>query len=194
VVLVQGSARRTLPRNRPVELGGGNQVVIAGPSGRLVVAAYGPLRHPEAPEYFDHQPRLAFTVALLPPERSGRFHILGPDGVEVEAAEAGLVAVPLAGDTATLRVHLVGAREDEEAELLIFFRDGSNGHGSYPAGRFVELLPLSGGRYWLDFNRARNPFCAYNTVFPCPAPWPGNHLAATIDAGERYTGHGLELD
>ncbi len=45
--------------------------------------------------------------------------------------------VPMAGDTATLRVYLVGARDDEEAELLIFFRDGSSGRGSYPAGRFV---------------------------------------------------------
>lgn len=194
VVLVQGSARRTLPRNRPIELGGGHRLVIAGPAGRTVVAAYGPARNPKAPDYFEHQPALAFTVELLPPERQGRFLILGPDGVETEAAEAGFVAVPVAGDTATLRVYRVGAADEEEAELLIFFRDASNGHGSYPAGRFVELLPLSGGRYRLDFNRARNPFCAYNSVFPCPAPWPGNHLAASIAAGERYTGGGLELE
>jgi len=38
----------------------------------------------------------------------------------------------------------------------------------------------------LDFNRARNPSCAYNTVFPCPAPWPGNALRRPIRAGERY--------
>lgn len=192
--LVQGSVRRTLPGNRPVDLADGYQLVIAGPPGRRVAAAYGPLRDPKPPEYFDHQPGLAYGVSLLPPERTGRFRILGPDGIETEAAEAGRVTLPLAGDTVTLRVYLVGASDDDEAELLIFFRDGSSGHGSYPAGRFVQLLPLSGGRYRLDFNRARNPFCAYNAVFPCPAPWPGNQLAATIDAGERYAGGGLELD
>jgi len=193
-LLVQGATRRTLPRNRPVDLGGGYLLVVAGPPGRGVVAAYGPIREPAPPEYFAHDPALAFTVTLRPPEREGRFRILGPDGVETEAAEAGLAAVPLAKGTATLRVYLVGARDDDEAELLIFFRDASNGHGSYPAGRFVELLPQSGGRYRLDFNRARNPFCAYNAVFPCPAPWPGNQVADTIAAGERYAGGGLELD
>ncbi len=192
--LAQGSTSRTLPGNRPVDLGAGYQLIIAGPAGRRVAAAYGPLRDPKPPDYFDHQPALAYGVTLLPPERTGRFRILGPDGIETEAAEAGMVAVPIAGDTATLRVYLVGARDEEESELLIFFRDGSNGRGSYPAGRFVQLLPLSGGRYRLDFNRARNPFCAYNAVFPCPAPWPGNQVAASIDAGERYNGGGLELD
>lgn len=194
VALVRGSVRRTIPRNRPIELGAGHRLVIAGPAGRTIVAAYGPVRSPKAPDYFDHRPGLAFTVVLLPPERKGRFPILGPDGVETEAAEAGFAAVPVAGDTVRLRVYQVGAADDEETELLIFFRDASNGHGSYPAGRFVELLPLSGGRYRLDFNRARNPFCAYNSVFPCPAPWPGNHLAASIAAGERYSGGGLELE
>jgi len=192
--LVQGALRRLVPGNRPVDLGNGYQVIVAGPAGRRVLAAYGPVREARAPEYFGYQPRLAYRVSLRPPERSGRFRILGPDGVETEAAEAGLVTVPLAGDSASLRVYVVGAEDQEISELLVFFRDQSSGRGSYPAGRFVELLPLSGGRYWLDFNRARNPFCAYNAVFPCPAPWPGNQVAGLVEAGERYAGGGLELD
>ncbi len=194
ITLVRGQTSRTLPRDRPVDLGGQHQLILTGPAGRTIAAVYGPIREPKTPEYFDHRPDLAFTVQLLPPERTGRFRILGPDGVETEAGEAGLVLIPAAGESARLRVYRVGGADDEEAELLIFFRDGSNGHGSYPAGRFVELLPLSGGRYRLDFNRARNPFCAYNSVFPCPAPWPGNHLAAAIAAGERYQGGGLEIE
>lgn len=194
VTLVQGQTGRTLPRNRTIELGSRYQLVLTGPVGRTVAAVYGPVRDPKPPEYFEYRPDLAFTIQLLPPERKGRFRILGPDGVETEAVEAGFILVPAGGDTARLRVYQIGGADDEEAELQIFFRDGSNGHGSYPAGRFVELLPLSGGRYRLDFNRARNPFCAYNSVFPCPAPWPGNHLAAAIAAGERYSGGGLESE
>ena len=125
------------------------------------------------------------------PTQSARQHSgAWTDGIEVQATEAGAVLVPLAGGT-RLRVLRIPSGE-EEYDLEIFFRDDSNGHGSYPAGRFVTLIPQQGGRYRLDFNRARNPFCAYNTVYPCPAPWPGNVVHAAIEAGERYTGGGLE--
>jgi uncharacterized protein (DUF1684 family) len=50
----------------------------------------------------------------------------------------------------------------------------------------VSLAPLGNGKFLLDFNRARNPFCAYSSVFPCPAPWPGNTIAARVEAGETY--------
>jgi uncharacterized protein (DUF1684 family) len=80
---------------------------------------------------------------------------------------------------------LPGVTEDE-SELQVFFRDRTSGRGSYDGGRFVELLPQPDGTYLLDFNRARNPFCAYSSVYPCPAPWPGNTLDAEVTAGERY--------
>ena len=74
----------------------------------------------------------------------------------------------------------------EEWELEIYFRDATSGRGSYPAGRFVSLQPLGSGRYLLDFNRARNPFCAYSSVYPCPVPWAGNTITGPVAAGERY--------
>ncbi len=78
--LTQGSARRTLPANRPVDLGSGYQLVIAGPSGRRVAAAYGPIRDPQPPDYFDHQPALAYGVTLLPPNAPGGFAFWGRTG------------------------------------------------------------------------------------------------------------------
>ena len=71
-----------------------------------------------------------------------------------------------------------------EATLEIYFRDLTNGQGSYPAGRFVELIPQADGRYRLDFNRARNPFCAYSSAYACPIPWRGNAIPAPVRAGE----------
>ena len=82
--------------------------------------------------------------------------------------------------------HTVASYRDTFKLLIVFFRDATNGKGTYPAGRFVPLLPEGNGRYRLDFNRARNPFCAYSSVYPCPAPWPGNLIPAPIEAGERY--------
>ncbi len=117
--------------------------------------------------------------------------VLASDGIEAEATEVGSFVVPLGGPTSlrVLRIQIAGG---DESELEIFFRDESNGDGTYPAGRFVSLHPLSNGQFRLDFNRARNPFCAYSSVYPCPAPWRGNTLSVAIRAGERYSGGGLQ--
>jgi uncharacterized protein (DUF1684 family) len=114
-----------------------------------------------------------------------RVRVLAEDGVEVDATEAGTVTIPLGGGTTLRALRLPGA-EPDESDIEIYFRDATNDHGTYPAGRFVTLVPAGGGRWRLDFNRARNPFCAYNTAYPCPAPWRGNTIAAPVPAGERY--------
>lgn len=174
-----------LPRGRPVRLEK-YTLVASGRAGRSVVAVFGPIRNATPPSYFAYAGALSFAAQLEPPERRGSFVILGLDGSETEAREAGFLRVTVEGAAARLRVYRVGAADDEEAELIVFFRDATNGKGTYPAGRFVPLLPEGNGRYRLDFNRARNPFCAYSSVYPCPAPWPGNLIPAPIEAGERY--------
>jgi hypothetical protein len=185
VSLEQGDRRLTLPRGRAVALEG-FRLVATGPPSRAVIAAYGAVRRFKPPSFYPYVRDLALTVTLRPPERRGTFRTLAPDGSESEATELGLADVALGAARAQLRVYRIGASSDEEAELLIFFRDSTNGHGSYPAGRFVPLFPAGQGRYLLDFNRARNPFCAYSSAFPCPAPWPGNSIPAAVPAGERY--------
>ncbi len=185
VSLTRSGTTIPLPRGRPVHLE--NFVLVAsGSPGRSVVAAYGPVRKSPPPSYYPYVASLSQPVTLEPPERRGSFRILGLDGTETDANEAGLIRVSAGGATARLRVYRVGGAEDEEAELVVFFRDATNGKGSYPAGRFVTLEPEPQGRFRFDFNRARNPFCAYSSVYPCPAPWPGNVVPAAIEAGERY--------
>jgi uncharacterized protein (DUF1684 family) len=153
-----------------------------------VLTVFGSPRPHAHPEFYRYQQSLAFSGPLAPPQRPGRVRVLGLDGIEVEAAEAGSVLVPIQGDRVRLRVLRLPTTGGEESELEIFFRDATNAHGSYPAGRFVTIVPLGGGNYRLDFNRARNPFCAYSTAYPCPAPWRGNTIAAPVPAGERFTG------
>jgi len=185
VMLTQGGTTVPLPRGRPVRLEQFT-LVASGRPGRSVIAAYGQPRKARPPSYYPYAASRLYLVTLEPPERRGRFIILGLDGTETDASEAGFIQVPVGSATARLRVYRVGAVEDEEAELIVFFRDATNGKGSYPAGRFVTLEPEAPGRFRIDFNRARNPFCAYSSVYPCPAPWPGNALPIAIEAGERY--------
>lgn len=192
VVLEGPSGTRALPSGRPVALG--EFIVSAGGvRGRRVLTVYGPKPQGKGADYYAYDPGVVFTGPMEPPERPGRVRVLALDGVEVEAAEAGTVSVPIGGRSVRLRVRRIPTGGEDESELEIYFRDGTNGQGTYPAGRFVSLLPLPDGRYRLDFNRARNPFCAYSSAFPCPAPWRGNTIEAKVEAGERYLGGGLSV-
>ncbi len=183
---------RVVPGGRPVSLGS-HWVTAGGVSGRRVVTVYGPDRDTKTAEYYPYNSKLVFIGPIAPPEHPGKVRVLTVDGIETEAAEAGTVVVPLGGRSARLQVRRIPTGTGEEAELEIYFRDGTNGQGTYPAGRFVALVPVGGGRYRLDFNRARNPFCAYSSAFPCPAPWRGNTIEAKVEAGERYLGGGLSV-
>lgn len=181
---------RTMPRGLPVRLGA-YTLVADGPVGRASLTVFGPAHPGRPPSYYAPDPSLIFVGPLSPPPRRDIVRVLGLDGIEVAAAEAGSVIVPLSGGRARLRVLRLPVAGSEESELTIFFRDATNGRGTYPAGRFVPLIPSANGRYRLDFNRARNPFCAYSSAYPCPAPWRGNTIASAVPAGERYDGAGL---
>jgi uncharacterized protein DUF1684 len=176
---------RLMPRGLPVPLRG-YTLTVDGPAGREVLTVFGPRHATKQPAYYPVSPGFAFVGTLLPPEHRGTVRLLGVDGIEVEAAEAGSVVVPLGGVRTRLRVRRLPSPGGEESELEIFFRDETNGRTTYPAGRFVSLVPAPGGGYRLDFNRARNPFCAYSSAYACPAPWQGNTIPAAVTAGERY--------
>ncbi len=188
-----GGQERVLPRARQVTLGS-YRIEVAGSAGRNVLVVYRATpRDPKPPTWYDYDPGYDLIVQLTPPTSPRTRRILAADGLEVEASDAGTVAVSLGGTTTGLSVMRVPDPTGEESELEIYFRDETNGRGSYPAGRFVTLIPLGGDRYRLDLNRARNPFCAYSPVYACPLPWRGNLLPVAVEAGARYAGGGLEL-
>jgi hypothetical protein len=189
VVLRGPEGERVLPRGRPANLASFSLVPDGSP-GHGVLTVFRPGTGPKA-AFYPYDPAAVFEGTLAPPEQATRQRVLGPDGVEADAVEAGTVSVPFGRARVSLRVLRILAPGSDESELLVYFRDGSNAADTYPAGRFVELIPTEPGRYRLDFNRARNPYCAYNTVYPCPAPWRGNTISVPVRAGERYLGGGL---
>ena len=84
-------------------------------------------------------------------------------------------ARPAARSTApALRVELFGP-----------FADLTTGKETYPAGRYLILQPMATGIYTIDFNKAYNPYCAYNEKYDCPYPPPSNRLKVEIRAGEK---------
>ena len=80
----------------------------------------------------------------------------------------------------------------EEGSLIISlfvpFADTTTGIETYAAGRYLDIEPSGTGVYNVDFNRAYNPYCAYNDQFDCPFPPASNRLSVAIRAGERTPG------
>jgi len=71
------------------------------------------------------------------------------------------------------------------SSLFVPFADQTTGEDTYPAGRYLDLHPTATGIYTIDFNKAYNPFCAYNNSYECPLPPPANRLKVAITAGEK---------
>ncbi len=61
-------------------------------------------------------------------------------------------------------------------DLFVPFADLTTGNETYSAGRYLDLQPTPTGLYNIDFNRAYNPYCAYNETYECPFPPPSNRL------------------
>lgn len=77
---------------------------------------------------------------------------------------------------------------DDDGNLFVIFRDGTAADATYPPGRFLYLEKPKDGRWFVDFNRAYNPPCAFSAYTSCPLPPPQNVLSPRIEAGERYRG------
>lgn len=75
-----------------------------------------------------------------------------------------------------------------ENYLFIPFTDTSNGKTTYSGGRYMDttIPETPTGYITLDFNKAYNPYCAYNKNYICPIPPKNNHLETEILAGVKY--------
>lgn len=69
--------------------------------------------------------------------------------------------------------------------LFLPFMDTTNGNESYGGGRYLDLETPKGDIIILDFNKAYNPYCAYNFKYSCPIPPLENHLDISIKAGVK---------
>jgi uncharacterized protein (DUF1684 family) len=72
-----------------------------------------------------------------------------------------------------------------EDYLFLPFTDLSNGSESYGGGRFIDLRIPAGDSLLIDFNKAYNPYCAYNSRYSCPIPPKENHLNIKALAGTK---------
>lgn len=72
-----------------------------------------------------------------------------------------------------------------EDYLFVPFTDLTSGDGSYGGGRYLDQRIPESDTLLLDFNKAYNPYCAYNPRYSCPIPPKENDLLIRIEAGVK---------
>lgn len=69
--------------------------------------------------------------------------------------------------------------------LFLPFSDLTCGKESYIGGRYVDMRIQKGTIWTIDFNKAYNPYCAYNYEYSCPIVPLENDLDIEILAGVK---------
>jgi uncharacterized protein len=161
--------------------------------------------HPQSPlpldaratfraSHFEHDPTLRFEVPIepAPPAAPGAFGLELPNSGSdtLSFTRVGRITIPFAEGARSLSVFWMAGYA---GGLFVPFRDATNGHKTYAAGRYLldtaKGADLGGdperGTLIVDFNFATQPSCAFDPRWACPLAPPENRLDIAIRAGER---------
>ena len=147
------------------------------------------IKHADAPtrlqfaglEFWPADPTWKVVGKFIPHPLGKTMPIFDIVGTSSDAPNPG--AVEFVREGKTYRIEAMG---EPGNGLFLVFADRTSGHGSYPAGRFMDVAaPDAQGRVMLDFNRAYSPPCAFTSFATCPLPPPENRLDLAITAGEK---------
>ena len=153
-------------RNQP------NQPVPPGKVGDLL-----PLK------YFPPDPDYVVPAALKPATERIVVDMPTSTGKIRKQQRVGVLEFTLKGQPLTLGAFVEAGADINR--LFVPFSDMTSGTETYAAGRYLELDRTASGVYTIDFNKAYNPYCYYNSDFDCPYPPRESRLPLPIRAGER---------
>jgi uncharacterized protein (DUF1684 family) len=72
-----------------------------------------------------------------------------------------------------------------EDYLFLPFLDDTNSETTYGGGRYLDLRIPNGNKIIVDFNKAYNPYCYYNSRYSCPIVPSENYVPLKITAGVK---------
>lgn len=130
--------------------------------------------------------RVEATFAAEVPEKEVSLNTTS--GGKVKLKKVGTVTFDLNGKTQSLEVFRNSALPefDSPQQLFIPFTDKTSGTETNKLGRYLAIDPPTQDKtVILDFNRARNPFNAYNSINSSIIPPAKNSMVQTVVAGER---------
>ena len=138
-------------------------------------------------KYFPVDPNYAVPAVLKLSEDRPVFEMPTSTGALRRMQLVGELQFTLQGQPRSLGA-FVEEGTQQITRLFVPFADMTTGKDTYSAGRYLDIEPTGTGYYTIDFNRAYNPYCAYNASYECPYPPPSNRLDVAVTAGEKAPG------
>ena len=137
--------------------------------------------------YFPVDPTYAVPAALKLADERPVFEMPTSTGTLRKMQLVGVLEFTLEGERRSLGA-FVPDGTGQITDLFVPFADMTTGSETYTAGRYLDIAATTTGYYTIDFNRAYNPYCAYNATYECPFPPPTNRLTVAVRAGEKAPG------
>lgn len=135
---------------------------------------------------FPVDPALRLRAHLEPSQEGATLEIANIVGQNYDNPTPGTVVFTLDGKER--RIEAVGEGIDEPLFLIV--GDLTNGHETYPGGRYLyapaHREPNGEVSVDLDLNRLYNPPCVFSEFATCPLPPRQNRLDIRVEAGERW--------
>jgi uncharacterized protein (DUF1684 family) len=137
-------------------------------------------------KYFPPDLKYKVTANLTRIEQKKQVNLATNDGKQERYLEYAYAEFDFSGFHNKLLVLEMIDEGESRGKLFLAFGDGTSAKETYGAGRYLDVEKATGSNtLTLDFNRAYNPYCAYNDKFSCPLPPPENLLVIPINAGEK---------
>lgn len=137
-------------------------------------------------DFFSFDPDFVASATLERTPDSKWFNMKTTSGEVSRERIYGILSFRLKGNDFKLNVYQ--GEEHLQTEqfvdyLFLPFLDDTNGESTYPGGRYIDLRIPMGDTIEIDFNKAYNPYCAYNEKFSCPIVPKENYLTIKVEAG-----------
>lgn len=140
-------------------------------------------------EYFPIDPKYQIEALLIRTPNEPPFTMATTTERQPIFTQFGIAIFTIDEITDTLHIYQsfhTSLSTDKNNFLFAPFTDQTSGIKTYGGGRYLDLdMPTDpkSGTILLDFNKAYNPYCAYNSSYSCPIPPRENDLALEIKAG-----------
>lgn len=142
-------------------------------------------------EFFEYDPSYVVTAELKRVKNSKWFNMKTTTDRVSRERIFGVLSFELKGVPCILKVFQgqeLMQKEGFEDYLLLPFLDETNGEDSYGGGRYIDLRIPDTDSIIIDFNKAYNPYCAYNNKYSCPIVPRVNYLKLRVEAGVKAFG------
>jgi hypothetical protein len=146
----------------------------------------------ESLDFFTPDTNYVVTAAFIRTPEALPFAM--PTTTERKSTEVlfGIAKFTLKGEAYQLEIYQTPeliTQEKYKDYLFLPFTDATNGKDTYGGGRYLDLRIPDGNRIVLDFNKAYNPYCAYNKKYSCPLVPSVNSISTEVKAGVKAFDH-----